>query len=99
MVQKDPPHEASRAQLLIHGSWTGNRNPQRICRRHHFLLRPGQVQIASLGSFSNGLEDLPSGLQHVRVDYSKDRPDTSRPHKWHYKRSIINSIYINAFSC
>eukprot|EP00438_Fugacium_kawagutii_P018032 Skav216301 [mRNA] locus=scaffold494:161738:175993:- [translate_table: standard] len=30
------------------------------------------VQIASLGSFSNGLEDLPSGLQHVRVDYSKD---------------------------
>eukprot|EP00435_Cladocopium_sp_Y103_P010047 s5700_g2.t1 len=33
---------------------------------------PHEVQIASLGSFSNGLEDLPSGLQHERLSTDKD---------------------------
>lgn len=49
---------------------------------------PHEVQIASLGSFSNGLEDLPSGLQHVRVDYSKELLSTDKDYLLQIARDV-----------
>jgi len=49
---------------------------------------PHEVQIASLGSFSNGLEDLPSGLKHVCVDYSKERLSTDKEYLLQIARDV-----------
>ncbi|CAK9031235.1 Phosphoglucan [Durusdinium trenchii] len=49
---------------------------------------PMEVKIASLGSFSRGLEDLPDGLQHVRVDYSKEQLSTNRDYLTSMARDI-----------
>ena len=49
---------------------------------------PHEVEVASLGSFSYALQDMPGGLQRVPIDYSQERLSTDREYLVQMARDI-----------
>ena len=49
---------------------------------------PHEVEVASLGSFSYGLQDMPGGLQRVQIDYSQERLSNDREYLVQMARDI-----------
>ena len=49
---------------------------------------PHEVEVASLGSFSFGLQDMPDGLKKVPIDYSQERLSTDRDYLVQMARDI-----------